>query len=130
MDDTRRARATLSLNIPFRMKESARELAGYRASYTGDAAARSAYLDALMGVGQRVARLGVARHRGLVALGDRNLPDGVGDVLAGLLHEQAGPGVGPAIGLGELHRVSQGLAVRVELGLHARGAENRGRALP
>ncbi|WP_455162928.1 hypothetical protein [Slackia exigua] len=47
MDDTRRARATLSLNIPFRMKESARELAGYRASYTGDAAARSAYLDAL-----------------------------------------------------------------------------------
>ncbi len=47
MDDTRRARATLSLNIPFRMKESARELAGYRASYTGEAAARSAYLDAL-----------------------------------------------------------------------------------
>ena len=47
MNDTRRARATLSLNIPFRMKESARELAGYRASYTGDAATRSAYLDAL-----------------------------------------------------------------------------------
>ena len=77
----------------------------------------------LMGVGQRVARLGVAGHRGLVALRDRSLLDGVGDVLAGLLHEQAGPGVGPVIGLGELDGVSQGPAVRVELGLDRGGAD-------